>query len=78
MHDLGIDGDAGFLDILSLEVVKEEYSGIRWFGLGSKAFEFLGVYVDEETGRRRRRVRALTWEQACKEVEIFGLDSFDI
>lgn len=67
-------------EVMSREFWREEYRGIRVFGLGAQAFE-LGRVIEGKGGDaliQRRAVRYLTWEEAKTKAEIFGMDSLDI
>jgi hypothetical protein len=65
-------------EVLGREVYKDEYKNVRYFGLGPAAFEF-GKIIESEQGRLKKRfVRYLTWDEAKKMAEIFGMDSLDV
>ncbi|KAF2397915.1 hypothetical protein EJ06DRAFT_532902 [Trichodelitschia bisporula] len=49
--------------------------GLRWIGVGTHCFE-IGDEVDGETGRKA--VRVVGFEEACRTLEIFAMDSRDI
>jgi hypothetical protein len=67
-------------EVMSREFWREEYKGIRYFGLGSQAFE-VGKVIEGKSGEaviKRRAVRCITWEEAKAKAEIFGMDSQDL
>lgn len=67
-------------EVMSREFWKEEYKGIRFFGLGFQAFE-VGKVIEGKSGEaviKRRAVRSMTWEEAKAKTEIFRMDSQDL
>ena len=66
------------VEIMGREVWKQEYKNVRYFALGPMAFEF-GRTIEYGQGEVKRRiVKYLTWDEAKKKAEIFGMDSLDI
>jgi len=66
------------VEVLGREVYKEEYKNVRYFGLGPLAFEFGRIIECGQDGLKKRIVKHLTWDEAKKMAEIFGMDSLDV
>lgn len=66
------------VEILGREVYKEEYKNVRYFGLGPMAFEFGRIIECGQDGVKKRFLKYLTWDEAKKTAEIFGMDSLDV
>jgi hypothetical protein len=66
------------VEVLGREVSKEEYKNVRYFGLGPVAFEFGRIIEYGQDGLKKRFVKHLTWDEAKKIAEIFGMDSLDV
>lgn len=66
------------VEVLGREVSKEEYKNVRYFGLGPLAFEFGRIIECGQAGVKKRFVKVLTWDEAKKMAEIFGMDSLDV
>jgi len=68
------------LEIVAREFAKEEYNNLRYFALVDIPFEIAGT-LEASSGDApfpKRVIKMLTWDEAKKRAEIFGLDSMDL
>jgi len=66
--------------IMNREFAKVEYKNLRYFGLADMPFEVGRMMMDcsGDSPIERRAVKVLTWDEAKKMAEIFGLDSMEL